>query len=142
MKRTAKTLLAMSLLGLFSTTSNAEIAVIVDSSVSVDSVNMDQLQRLYLGKPAGIQSSTSLTPIDHEKGSALRQEFAQKVLDKNEGQLSSYWSRLMFSGKGQPPRQYEGDAAVIKEVTAAPGTVGYIDAGSVTDATKVLIRIP
>lgn len=142
MKKTAKTFLAITLLGLSSSNALAEIAVIVDSSISVDSINVEQLERLYLDKPASIQASTRLTPVDQKKGSALRKEFARKVLGKTEAELSRYWSRLMFSGKGQPPRGYDGDAAVIREVTGNPGRIGYIDAEAVTDDTTVILRIP
>jgi ABC-type phosphate transport system substrate-binding protein len=142
MNRSAKTLLAITLLGMSTGSAVAEIAVIVDSSVSVDSVNMEQLERLYLGKPANIQASTRLTPVDQKKGSELRKEFAQKVLGKSEAQLSRYWSRLMFSGKGQPPRDYDGDAAVIREVTGNPGRLGYVSADAVTEDTKVIMQIP
>jgi hypothetical protein len=142
MKRSTQTFVAITLLGLLSKNALAEIAVIVDSSVSVDSVNVEQLERLYLDKPASIQASTRLTPVDQKKGSPLRKEFAEKVLGKTEGELSRYWSRLMFSGKGQPPREYDGDAAVIREVTGSPGKVGYIDSAAVTEGTRVILRIP
>lgn len=142
MKISTRKLVAITLLGLLSQSAQAEIAVIVDSSVTVDSANAEQLQRLYLGKPSSIQASTRLTPVDQKKGSSLRGEFAEKVLGKTEAELSRYWSRLMFSGKGQPPREYDGDGEVIKEVTGNPGAVGYIDAAAVTEDTKVILRIP
>ena len=142
MKKSAHKLVAIILLGILSKSAMAEIAVIVDASVTVDSVNLEQLERLYLDKPASIQASTQLTPVDQKKGSPLRREFAEKVLGKTEGELSRYWSRLMFSGKGQPPREYDGDVAVIREVTGSPGKVGYIDAAAVTEDTRVILRIP
>jgi hypothetical protein len=142
MKISTQKLVAFTLFGLLSKGALAELAVIVDSSVSVDSVNVEQLQRLYLDKPASIQASTRLTPIDQKKGSPPRKEFAQKVLGKTEAELSRYWSRLMFSGKGQPPREYDGDADVIREVTGNPGKLGYVDPAAVTDRTKVILQIP
>jgi len=142
MNKTINTIVAIILFGLFSQSSVAEIAVIVDLSVSVDSVATEQLQRLYLNKPARLKANVKLTPIDQKKGSSLRKEFTQKVLKKTERQLTSYWSRLMFSGKGNPPQQYDNDATVLEQVTANPGTVGYIDSASVNESVKVILRIP
>lgn len=142
MNKTINTIVAIVFFGLFSQSCLAEIAVIVDTSVSVDSVDTKQLQRLYLNKPARLKANARLTPIDQKKGSSLRKEFTQKVLEKTERQLTSYWSRLMFSGKGKPPQQYDDDATVLEQVTANPGTVGYIDSASVNEGVKVILRIP
>jgi ABC-type phosphate transport system substrate-binding protein len=48
----------------------------------------------------------------------------------------------MFSGKGRPPQTVENDEAVIERIIADPGSIGYIDADSVDDRVKVLLRIP
>ena len=48
----------------------------------------------------------------------------------------------MFSGKGRPPRQVDGDAAVIEAVIEQPGTLGYVDSESVDERVKVLTRLP
>jgi len=142
MNKTITTIVAIVFFGLFSQGSMAEIEVIVDTSVSIDSVDAKQLQRLYLNKPVRLKANVKLTPIDQKKGSSLRKEFTQKVLDKTERQLASYWSRLMFSGKGNPPQQYDNDTAVLEQVTANPGTVGYIDSASANENVKVILRIP
>ncbi|MCO6413849.1 MAG: phosphate ABC transporter substrate-binding protein [Thiogranum sp.] len=142
MKKNVATFLALTVAGMLSQASQAELAVVVAPSVNVDSISLDQLERLYLDKSVSGLQGAKLTPVDHKQGSAQRQEFAQKVMGKTERELASYWSRVMFSGKGQPPRQYSSDAEVIEQITADPGKVGYIDGASVTEGTKVILRIP
>ena len=142
MKKTVTTFLAIATAGLLNHAAHAELAVVVAPSVNVDSITLEQLERLYLDKSVSGLSGTSLTPVDHKQGSPQRQEFAQKAMGKTERQLASYWSRVMFSGKGQPPRQYSNDAEVIEQVTSDPGKIGYIDAESVTEGIKVILRIP
>ncbi len=142
MKRNVITLLAVAVAGLSSHPARAELAVIVAPSVGVDSVTLEQVERLYLDKSVRGLANARLTPVDHKQGSELRKEFVRKVMGKSERQLAGYWSRVMFSGKGQPPRQYSNDAEVIEQVTSEPGKVGYIDAASVNDSTKVILRIP
>jgi ABC-type phosphate transport system substrate-binding protein len=120
----------------------AEIAVVVDPAVPLDSISIEQLERLYQNRPDRYPEGVKLVPLDRQTGSEIRKQFVQKVLWKTEVEVAEYWSRRMYSGKGRPPRQLRDDGDVIEEVTANPGDVGYIDAGSVSDQVKVLLSIP
>ena len=140
MNRTIKILIALT--ALLGSNAMAELAVIVDPSVKLEAITTEQLQRLYLHKAGRYPNGVELRPIDQKSGSQQQQEFAGKVLGKSSTDLSKYWSRRMFSGKGHPPRQYGSDAEVIQEVTATPGTIGYVDMQSVDDSVKVIFQIP
>ena len=59
----------------------------------------------------------------------------------SESQLKSYWSKLVFTGKGQPPRDVQTDAEMIELVAGNPNIIGYVDISSVTDKVKVLTSI-
>lgn len=124
---------------LFAVQAAADVAVVVAPSVPLDGISIQQLERLYLHRPDRYPDGVELTPLDQSAGSEIRRNFVQKVLWKSEIEVAEYWSRRMYSGKGRPPRQVRGDAAVIDAVTSSPGTVGYIDAGSVDDRVKVLL---
>jgi len=120
----------------------AELAVVVDPSVNVDSISADQLERLYLNRPDRFPNGVRLRPLDQRNGSEQRKAFTTNILGMSETGLSKYWSRRMFSGKGHPPRTVENDTAVIEYITGNPGSIGYIDGDSVDDRVKVLLRIP
>ena len=120
----------------------AEIAVIVAPSVQLDRMDIEQIERLYLLRPNRYPNGVKLVAIDQKSGSDIRAAFLQKALWKTEVEVAEYWSRRMFSGKGRPPNQYEGDVAVIDQVIESPGTLGYIDSESVDERIKVLIRLP
>jgi len=120
----------------------AELAVIVAPSVNIDSISAGQLERLYLNRADRFPNGVPLQPLDQRSDSEQRKAFATSVLGMSESELSRYWSRRMFSGKGHPPRTVENDNAVIERVITDPGSIGYIDADSVDDRVKVLLRIP
>jgi ABC-type phosphate transport system substrate-binding protein len=120
----------------------AELAVIVAPSVNIDSINAEQLERLYLNRADRFAGGVPLQPLDQRSGSEQRTTFVTRVLGMSETELSEYWSRRMFSGKGHPPRTMENDETVIERVIADPGSIGYIDGDSVDDRVKVLLRIP
>ena len=63
------------------------------------------------------------------------------VARKNEGQINSHWTRMIFSGKASPMVIAGKDKDVLALVAKRPNTVGYIDASMVNDSVKVLLKI-
>lgn len=119
----------------------ADIAVIVNPSAGVDAASKEEIARLFLSKSTNIKG-VSLTPIDQSEGTATRDAFYQKVADKTASQLNAYWSRLIFTGKGQPPEAVADDAEAIQTVSEDPGSIGYVDAASVNGSVKVIFTAP
>ncbi len=132
-----KMIAMLSALLCFSATSLAEIAVIVSKDSTITAADVGELERVYLGKSKAL-SGTEVVPINQNTKSSTSDTFNRAVLNKSSSQVKAYWSKLVFTGKGTPPKEFDNDAAVIAEVSANPNTVGYIDAASVTDAVKVL----
>jgi ABC-type phosphate transport system substrate-binding protein len=122
---------------LFVAKSWAEVVVIVNPSVSA-SVSTKDISRIFLGKSKSLPGGHKVKPLSLSEGNAARDEFNEKVLKKSSSQLKSYWSKLIFTGKGQPPKELGSDADMIAKVSSDAGSIGYISKESVTDAVKVL----
>ena len=114
----------------------AGVAVVVNPSVSV-SATSDDISKLFLGKSNNL-NGVSLTPIDQEEGSAVKEAFYQSAAKKTPSQLNAYWSRIIFTGKGQPPNAVFDDDEVKEVVAKDPSAIGYIDSGSVDASVKVI----
>jgi ABC-type phosphate transport system substrate-binding protein len=117
---------------------NAEVAVIVNSSNANATMSNSDISRIFLGKSSKFPDGSAASAIDQNAGNATRQEFNDKVLGKSESQLKSYWSRLIFTGKGSPPKQLGDDAAVKAAVAADANAIGFIDSASVDGSVKVV----
>lgn len=96
------------------------------------------MSRIFLGKTSDFPSGDQAIPVDQDEGSATRDAFNNSVLGKNSSQLKAYWSRLIFTGKGTPPKEVGDDAAVKSLVAANPNMIGYIDSSAVDDSVKVV----
>ncbi len=120
----------------------AEIAVIVNNSVSVQSISADVAANIFLGKVNELPGGIRMVPIDQEDGQKAHAEFYNKVVKKDAAQLNAYWSRLIFTGKGEPPKKMADNADVLALVAANPNIIGYVDASAVTSSVKVLLRVP
>jgi len=97
-------------LALFSPLLQAEIAVVVNPSMDISTISQDDIQRIFLGKTTRFDNGKVSKPVNQDEGNAIRDEFITKVLDKSQNQYRAYWSRLIFTGKGRPPKDMGGDA--------------------------------
>jgi len=120
----------------------AEVVVIGHPGITADSLSVKQVAKIWLGKSKRIPGGGKAKVVDQKPGSAVRDEFYKKAVRKTDSQLKSYWAKVMFTGKGAPPKALADDAAVKDWVVATPGGLGYVDSGSVDDKVKVLLRLP
>ncbi|HET8707817.1 MAG TPA: phosphate ABC transporter substrate-binding protein [Pseudomonadales bacterium] len=120
----------------------ADVAVIVHPSYGVATATPDDLSKLFLGKTDALPGGDRLVPLDQAEGSAARNSFYKQVANKNAAQLNAYWSRLIFTGQGQPPKAVESDAVVLDLVAKNPSLVGYINASQVNTSVKVVATFP
>ncbi|MDT8999534.1 phosphate ABC transporter substrate-binding protein [Paucibacter sp. APW11] len=142
MKKTKQLLLplcaALSLFGA-SVTSHADAVVIVHPSNS-SSLDDEQITKIFLGQTKTFAGGSEATPVDLKEGSALREDFGNKVLKKNPSQLKALWARQIFTGGAKPPKELDGEDAVLKFVASTPGAIGYVDAGKVNGTVKAVKR--
>jgi ABC-type phosphate transport system substrate-binding protein len=123
---------------LSSATAFAETAVIVSASNANSAIDKATIAKIFLGKSKSFPDGSQAIPIDQNEGSAARQSFNSTVLGKSASQLKSYWSRLIFTGKGTPPKQSGNDTEVKGLVATNPNLIGYIDASAVDSSVKVV----
>ena len=139
MKLTLKSLLAALALTSAAQFANAGVAVVVGASSPLANAPAGDVVKIFLGKKKDL-GGNPVVPIDQAEGNAPRGEFYTNVVKKSEAQLKSYWSRLIFTGKGQAPQVVGGDADVKGMVSSNPNLVGYIDAGAVDGTVKVIYQ--
>ena len=116
----------------------AEIAVITNPQLPVTSMSREEIYRIYLGKTKFLPSGAKITPVDQRPGASARSQFYANVLRKSETEMKSYWSRVIFTGQGQPPLQEPDDQAVKDFVSKNPSAPGYIDKSVVDDTVRVV----
>jgi ABC-type phosphate transport system substrate-binding protein len=110
-----------------------DIVVIVNPAAKP--ISKEQIADLYLGRIGG------LTPIDQRVGSAIYVEFYKKATGRDLAQVKAIWSRILFNGRGLPPKQLPDSAAVKQAVAANPDAVGYIEKSAVDASVKVALPL-
>ncbi|CAM3397058.1 phosphate ABC transporter substrate-binding protein [Halomonas lysinitropha] len=107
----------------------AEVVVVVSVQNPVETLSRAELSDIYLGRLNRLPNGASVVPIDQREGTSTRGEFYKKYLGITPAQVKAHWSRLIFTGRGQPPRSVPGDDAVADVVAEAPNAIGYLDPG-------------
>ncbi|MNJ65975.1 hypothetical protein D3C77_620170 [compost metagenome] len=94
------------------------------------------MANIFLGK------DKSLKGFDLKGWNPTKETFYTQVTGKNEAQLKSYWSGLIFTGKGQPLSSLDNDADVVAKIASDSGAIGYVDSAAVDASVKVLFTLP
>lgn len=130
MKTSLRILASTVLLGLASL-AQAEVAVIVNPGAA-KALSQSDVANIFLGK------NKSMKGIDLKDWTPVKETFYSNVTSKNESQLKSYWSGLVFTGKGQPM----ASVADVAKVAAEVDVIGYVDRTAVNDSVEVLFTLP
>lgn len=126
-------------LGLGSSVATAEMVAIVSAKNPLTALSNNQAVDIFLGKTNRFPDGSPAAPIDQLEGSAARNEFYLKFANKTPAQIKAHWSKIIFTGRGQPPREVSNSAEVKKLVADNPNVIGYIDSGMVDDTVRVLL---
>lgn len=125
-------------LWLITLSARAEIVVIISSSASQTTMDKDQISAIFLGKSATFPDGAQAIPVEQAEGTTPREEFHSVVTEKSASQLKSYWSKMVFSGKGTPPKEVPNTAEMLKLVAANPSTIGYVEKSAVNASVKIV----
>ncbi len=116
-------------------TASADVAVIINPGAA-KAPSQAEVTNIFLGK------DKSLKGLDLKGWNSTKELFYSQVTNKNEAQLKSYWSGLIFTGKGQPLTSLDDDAAVVERVASDDSAIGYVNSEAVTDSVRVLFTLP
>ncbi len=112
----------------------AEIVVVVNNT-NAAALTKNDVSRIFLGK------MKKYTPVNVSSSNALRADFNKKALNKSSSQVKAYWSKLVFSGKGTPPKEFGSDAEIKAFVASNPNAIGYIDSASLDGTVKAALTL-
>lgn len=116
-------------------------AVVAKDSKAPSKLSTEELSAIFLGTAKSFPNGEKVVPVDQKPGTDPYTGFYQRVAGKTDAQMKAYWSRIIFTGKGQPPQDVGDGAAVKKLVAANPNMVGYIEASLVDASVRVIAEV-
>lgn len=116
----------------------AETVVVVSAQSPLRTLSQDQLRDIYLGRMVRLPSGDPIVPLDQIERSPEHQAFYTGYLGRSAAQIRTHWSRLIFTGRGQPPRALDSDEAVAEAVAENPNAIGYVNKMFVNERLQIL----
>ena len=115
-----------------------EVVAVVSAKSAVTSLNANQVADIFLGKTSRFPDGSQAVPIDQVEDAPARDKFYAQFTGKSPAQVKAHWSKIIFTGRGQPPRQVSNNAEARKAIADNPNAIGYIEPGAVDGSVRVL----
>jgi ABC-type phosphate transport system substrate-binding protein len=138
MSRIELTLIGLAL-SLGASAAAADVVAVVSANGPVATLSKNQVVDIFLGKASRFPDGRLAVPIDQDEGSAARDEFYATFASKSPAQLKAHWSKIIFTGRGQPPIAVPNSIDVKKHVAATPNSIGYIERTQVDASVRELV---
>ncbi|RIZ67167.1 MAG: phosphate ABC transporter substrate-binding protein [Methylococcales bacterium] len=128
-----------SLLLSIATAQSEPVVVVVSATSSASKLDKEQVANLFLGKSSSYPDGSAAVPIEQTDATPAHDEFHKSITEKSASQLKSYWSKMIFSGKGTAPKEVASNAELLKLLASNPAMIGYIDKTAVDKSVKVIL---
>jgi ABC-type phosphate transport system substrate-binding protein len=119
-------------------TVEADVVAVVSAKSPVAALSKSQVADLFLGKSTRFPGGTQAVPIDQSEGTRARDEFYATFAGKSAAQVKAYWAKIIFTGRGEPPRTASNDAEVRKLLAVNPQAIAYLERSAVDGSVRVL----
>lgn len=115
--------------------------VIVNSSVTTDSLTTSQLRRIYSMRQVKWPDDSRIVVFVLPSKHPVHQAFCKETLRIFPYQIERIWNKLTFSGLGTAPNMVETQQQLLDAVTNTPGAIGYIDGDTIKGDSVNVIKI-
>ena len=117
----------------------ADVVAVVSAKSTVTTLSRSEVTDIFLGRASRFPNGVQAVPIDQADGSVARDEFYAKLAGKTAAQLKAYWSKIIFTGRGQPPPVVANSVELKKRLAANPAAIGYMEQDLVDDSVRVVL---
>jgi ABC-type phosphate transport system substrate-binding protein len=121
-------------------TVTADVVAVVSATSTITSLSNAQVTDIFLGKVNRFPDGTLAVPIDQAEGSPARDEFYATFASKSPAQLKAYWAKIIFTGRGQPPKAASNSLEIRKLLAANPRAISYIERSAVDSTVRILVQ--
>ena len=118
----------------------ADVVAVVSSKSPLAALSKNQLTDIFLGKTTRFPDGTQATPIDQQEGSPARDEFYATFAGQSPAQVKSHWTKIIFTGRGKPPRTVADGIEARKLIAANPQAISYMQRSDVDSTVKVILQ--
>lgn len=116
----------------------AEVVLVVSANNPLSSLTPNQVTDIFLGKAEELPNGAPIIPVDQAEGSREKEEFYKRYTNRTLSQIRAYWSKQIFTGKGEPPREIGNSEQLKKFLATYPNSIGYLERDKVDPSLKIV----
>jgi hypothetical protein len=118
--------LVFAMLAAFAPLAKADFYIIVHPGNAQRTMTQKEVVDLFMGRSRAFANGEFALAFDLPRDSPSRAAFHQALTGMTAAQVTSYWSRLMFSGQSMPPQPLPDEATMIEIVKRNPNAIGWV----------------
>lgn len=119
------------------------VRVVVHAGNPVTSISRAELSAIFMKRVGTWPDGAQIVPVEPPATSPARERFARAVHGKSLAFVTRYWHRLIFSGRGIPPREMRSEQALLELVREERRAIGYVDGNAeLPEGVKVVAVRP
>lgn len=114
-----------------------DILVIINGELGIDSISIEDLNRIYLGKKRNL-GGKNITRLASLESGVTHQQFLSNCLNRSHSSFINYWKRMVFTGKGVMPSVFRDEEALVEYVRRNKSAIGYISSDTPYDGVTAI----
>lgn len=119
---------------------NTVFLVVVSKDSKIEELSKSDISKLFLSKSKSFPNGEKAVPIElNDKREQI--DFYKKTTNKNEKQLAKYWAKMIFTGRGVPPKKFKNISATIDYIKKNKNAISYIKKENFDKDLKVVSEI-
>ena len=118
-----------------------ELVVVVSARSPITLLRAEQVADIFLCEATRFPDGGEVVALDLPIGSPLRDDFYLKVANRTPALMKAYWTKKIFTGRGQPPRELPNSQAVRKLVADNPTLIGYIERSALDASVRPVLVV-
>jgi len=123
------------------TATAADLVVVVSARSPITTLRVEQVADIFLSEATRFPDGGEVVALDLPIGSALRDDFYQRVANRTPALMKAYWTKKIFTGRGQPPRELPNSQAVRRLVADNPTLIGYIERSALDASVRPVLVV-
>ena len=121
------------------TTVWAELVIVAGGNSDINPLSEAEVRQLFSGH-LKVVAGQRVQALDLPGHTQSREEFYRKLMGRTPEQMRAYWTRLIFTGQGKPPREVSNTQELITLVNSGE-YIGYLPAEEVGTDLRILYRL-
>jgi len=117
----------------------ADIAVVVGPESPIRELDGRQVANIFLSKTNRFEDGSRAEPVELSD-TDLKSRFYQLISGKTLSQINSYWTTLIFTGRGKPPASHESPAEIVQLLMSDPHAISYLPQDGIPEELRVVYR--